>query len=264
MTTKIALDCMGGDYGVKVTVPTAIHFLKSHPDAHVILVGIADQIDKALKQTPHNADRVTVIHAEEVIGMNEGPAQALRTKKNSSMRLAINLIKDGRADACVSAGNTGALMAISRFVLKMLPGIERPAIASFLPTHSGQVCMLDLGANVDCSAEHLFQFAVMGSCLVSSSGGSNFPSIGLLNIGSEDSKGNEVVKEASELLKHSSLNFKGNVEGTDIYRGTTDVIVCDGFVGNVALKTSEGNLWNYRLSRASNAVVAKASRLYQR
>lgn len=240
MTTKIALDCMGGDYGVKVTVPTAIHFLKSHPDAHVILVGIADQIDKALKQTPHNADRVTVIHAEEVIGMNEGPAQALRTKKNSSMRLAINLIKDGRADACVSAGNTGALMAISRFVLKMLPGIERPAIASFLPTHSGQVCMLDLGANVDCSAEHLFQFAVMGSCLVSSSGGSNFPSIGLLNIGSEDSKGNEVVKEASELLKHSSLNFKGNVEGTDIYRGTTDVIVCDGFVGNVALKTSEG------------------------
>jgi glycerol-3-phosphate acyltransferase PlsX len=129
---------MGGDYGVKVTVPTAIHFLKSHPDAHVILVGIADQIDKALKQTPHNADRVTVIHAEEVIGMNEGPAQALRTKKNSSMRLAINLIKDGRADACVSAGNTGALMAISRFVLKMLPGIERPAIASFLPTHSGQ------------------------------------------------------------------------------------------------------------------------------
>ena len=240
MTTKIALDCMGGDYGVKVTVPTAIHFLKLHPDAHVILVGIADQIDKALKQTPHNADRVTVIHAEEVIGMNEGPAQALRTKKNSSMRLAINLIKDGRADACVSAGNTGALMAISRFVLKMLPGIERPAIASFLPTHSGQVCMLDLGANVDCSAEHLFQFAVMGSCLVSSSGGSNFPSIGLLNIGSEDSKGNEVVKEASELLKHSSLNFKGNVEGTDIYRGTTDVIVCDGFVGNVALKTSEG------------------------
>ena len=240
MTTKIALDCMGGDYGVKVTVPTAIHFLKSHPDAHVILVGIADQIDKALKQTPHNADRVTVIHAEEVIGMNEGPAQALRTKKNSSMRLAINLIKDGRADACVSAGNTGALMSISRFVLKMLPGIERPAIASFLPTHSGQVCMLDLGANVDCSAEHLFQFAVMGSCLVSSSGGSNFPSIGLLNIGSEDSKGNEVVKEASELLKHSSLNFKGNVEGTDIYRGTTDVIVCDGFVGNVALKTSEG------------------------
>ena len=240
MTTKIALDCMGGDYGVKVTVPTAIHFLKSHSDAHVILVGIADQIDKALKQTPHNADRVTVIHAEEVIGMNEGPALALRTKKNSSMRLAINLIKDGRADACVSAGNTGALMAISRFVLKMLPGIERPAIASFLPTHSGQVCMLDLGANVDCSAEHLFQFAVMGSCLVSSSGGSNFPSIGLLNIGSEDSKGNEVVKEASELLKHSSLNFKGNVEGTDIYRGTTDVIVCDGFVGNVALKTSEG------------------------
>jgi glycerol-3-phosphate acyltransferase PlsX len=156
------------------------------------------------------------------------------------MRIAVNLIKEGSANACVSAGNTGALMAISRFVLKMLPGIERPAIASFLPTHTSQVCMLDLGANVDCSAEHLFQFAVMGSCLVSSSGGRKFPTIGLLNVGVEDSKGNEVVKEASQLLKQSSLNFKGNVEGTDIYKGTTDVIVCDGFVGNVALKTSEG------------------------
>jgi glycerol-3-phosphate acyltransferase PlsX len=156
------------------------------------------------------------------------------------MRIAVNLIKEGSANACVSAGNTGALMAISRFVLKMLPGIERPAIASFLPTHTSQVCMLDLGANVDCSAEHLFQFAVMGSCLVSSSGGRSFPTIGLLNVGVEDSKGNEVVKEASQLLKQSSLNFKGNVEGTDIYKGTTDVIVCDGFVGNVALKTSEG------------------------
>jgi phosphate acyltransferase len=240
MTVTIALDCMGGDHGVKVTVPTAIHFVKNVPDAHVILVGLSDEINAALSRHPHNKDRLTVIHAEEVIGMDEGPAQALRTKKNSSMRIAVNLIKEDQANACVSAGNTGALMAISRFVLKMLPGIERPAIASFLPTHHGQVCMLDLGANVDCSAEHLFQFAVMGSCLVTSSGGSNFPSIGLLNIGSEDIKGNEVVKEASELLKHSSLNFKGNVEGTDIYRGTTDVIVCDGFVGNVALKTSEG------------------------
>lgn len=240
MTIRLAIDCMGGDFGVKVTVPAAIHFVKSHPDTHVILVGKSDQIKRRLKRYPHDSERVSVINADEIISMDEGPAQALRTKKNSSMRIAINLIKDGRANACVSAGNTGALMAISRFVLKMLPGIERPAIASFLPTHKGQVCMLDLGANVDCSADHLFQFAVMGSCLVTSSGGPTFPSIGLLNIGSEDIKGNEVVKEASELLKHSSLNFKGNVEGTDIYRGTTDVIVCDGFVGNIALKTSEG------------------------
>jgi glycerol-3-phosphate acyltransferase PlsX len=231
---------MGGDFGVEVTVPAAIHFVKSHPDTHIILVGKLDQISSKLKRYPHDPERISVIDAEEIISMDEGPAQALRSKKNSSMRIAIDLIKDGQANACVSAGNTGALMAISRFVLKMLPGIERPAIASFLPTHKGQVCMLDLGANVDCSADHLFQFAVMGSCLVTSSGGPTFPSIGLLNVGSEDIKGNEIVKEASELLKNSSLNFKGNVEGTDIYRGTTDVIVCDGFVGNIALKTSEG------------------------
>lgn len=240
MTIRIAIDCMGGDFGVEVTVPAAIHFVKSHPDTHIILVGKLDQISSKLKRYPHDPERLSIINAEEIISMDEGPAQALRSKKNSSMRIAIDLIKDGQANACVSAGNTGALMAISRFVLKMLPGIERPAIASFLPTHKGQVCMLDLGANVDCSADHLFQFAVMGSCLVTSSGGPTFPSIGLLNVGSEDIKGNEIVKEASELLKNSSLNFKGNVEGTDIYRGTTDVIVCDGFVGNIALKTSEG------------------------
>ena len=240
MTINIAIDCMGGDRGVSVTVPAAIQFIESHPDAHVILVGKTELIENVLAKSPHDEERLSVVNADEVISMEEGPAQALRTKKNSSMRIAVNLIKDGNADACVSAGNTGALMAISRFVLKMLPGIERPAIASFLPTHTSQVCMLDLGANVDCSAEHLFQFAVMGSCLVSSSGGCSFPTIGLLNVGVEDSKGNEVVKEASQLLKQSSLNFKGNVEGTDIYKGTTDVIVCDGFVGNVALKTSEG------------------------
>ena len=240
MTINIAIDCMGGDRGVSVTVPAAIHFIESHPDAHVILVGKTELIENVLAKSPHDEERLSVVNADEVISMEEGPAQALRTKKDSSMRIAVNLIKEGNANACVSAGNTGALMAISRFVLKMLPGIERPAIASFLPTHTSQVCMLDLGANVDCSAEHLFQFAVMGSCLVSSSGGRSFPTIGLLNVGVEDSKGNEVVKEASQLLKQSSLNFKGNVEGTDIYKGTTDVIVCDGFVGNVALKTSEG------------------------
>jgi glycerol-3-phosphate acyltransferase PlsX len=240
MTINIAIDCMGGDRGVSVTVPAAIQFIESHPDAHVILVGKTELIENVLANSPHDEERLSVVNADEVISMEEGPAQALRTKKNSSMRIAVNLIKEGSANACVSAGNTGALMAISRFVLKMLPGIERPAIASFLPTLTSQVCMLDLGANVDCSAEHLFQFAVMGSCLVSSSGGRSFPTVGLLNVGVEDSKGNEVVKEASQLLKQSSLNFKGNVEGTDIYKGTTDVIVCDGFVGNVALKTSEG------------------------
>jgi phosphate acyltransferase len=172
--------------------------------------------------------------------MDEPPAQALRGKRNSSMRVAIDLVKEGRAQACVSAGNTGALMAMSRFVLKMLPGIERPAIASFLPTLRGRTCMLDLGANVDCTAEHLLQFGVMGSCLVSAVEHVQRPSVGLLNIGSESIKGNDVVKQAAELLRDSGLNFYGNVEGTDIYMGTTDVIVCDGFVGNVALKTSEG------------------------
>ena len=172
--------------------------------------------------------------------MDDAPATALRRKPDSSMRIAIELVKSGEADACVSAGNTGALMAISWFVLRMLPGIERPAIASFLPTQKGRVCVLDLGANVDCTAEHLLQFAVMGSCLVSAVDHSERPSVGLLNIGEEEIKGNEVVKQAAELLRDSGLNFYGNIEGTDIYKGTTDVIVCDGFVGNVALKTSEG------------------------
>ena len=172
--------------------------------------------------------------------MDESPAAALRGKKDSSMRVAINLVKNGTAQACVSAGNTGALMAISRFVLKTLPDIERPAICSVMPTISGKTFMLDLGANVDCTAEQLLQFAVMGATLVSSVEHKEQPSIGLLNIGEEDIKGNEVVKRAAELLRASGLNFYGNVEGDDIYKGTTDVVVCDGFVGNVALKASEG------------------------
>ena len=172
--------------------------------------------------------------------MDEPPAAALRGKKDSSMRVAVNLVKNGTAHACVSAGNTGALMAISRFVLKMLPDIERPAICSVLPTLKGHTYVLDLGANVDCTAEHLLQFGVMGATLVSSVENKEQPSVGLLNIGEEDIKGNEVVKRAAELLRASGLNFYGNVEGDDIYKGTTDVVVCDGFVGNVALKTSEG------------------------
>jgi glycerol-3-phosphate acyltransferase PlsX len=241
MTVTVALDCMGGDHGVHVTVPAALDFIARTPDARVILVGLADAIGAELKkhgQAP--GDRVLVKAATEVVEMDEAPATALRRKPDSSMRLAVELVKSEEADACVSAGNTGALMAISWYVLKMLPGIERPAIASFLPTLRGRTCMLDLGANVDCTAEHLLQFGVMGSSLVAAVDHVERPSVGLLNIGEEEIKGNDVVKQAAELLRDSGLNFYGNIEGTDIYKGTTDVIVCDGFVGNVALKTSEG------------------------
>lgn len=241
MAITIALDCMGGDHGAHVTVPAALDFLADVADARVILVGIPAEIEAQLKtRTVPSENRIQIKSATEVVAMDEAPASALRGKRDSSMRIAIDLVKAEEADACVSAGNTGALMAISRFVLKMLPGIERPAIASFLPTQRGHTCVLDLGANVDCSPEHLLQFAVMGSALVSAVDHLERPLIGLLNIGEEEIKGNEVVKEAAELLRESGLNFHGNIEGTDIYRGTTDVIVCDGFVGNVALKTSEG------------------------
>ncbi len=232
---------MGGDHGVRVTVPAALDFLKREPDVSVILVGVADAIETELRRNgAHTHERLSIKAASQVVAMDDPPAQALRGKRDSSMRVAADLVKEQVADACVSAGNTGALMAISRFVLKMLPGIERPAIASFLPKVQGRVCVLDLGANVDCTAEHLVQFAVMGSCLVSAVAGIDRPSIGLLNIGEEEIKGNDVVKDAAELLRASDLNFAGNVEGADIYMGATDVIVCDGFVGNVALKTSEG------------------------
>ena len=232
---------MGGDHGVKVTVPAAIAFLEQHDDVSIILVGQGDAIEAELRHLgAGTSKRLRIQAASEVVGMDEPVAQALRGKRDSSMRVAIDLVKAETANACVSAGNTGALMAISRFVLKMLPGIERPAIASFLPTLTGRVCVLDLGANVDCTAEHLLQFAVMGSCLVSAIEHVDRPRIGLLNIGEEEIKGNDVVKDAGELLRASELNFEGNVEGSDIYVGSTDVIVCDGFVGNVALKTSEG------------------------
>ncbi len=241
MAITIALDCMGGDHGVRVTVPAAIDFLKREPDVSIILVGLVDVIEMELQRNGvATHDRLSIKAASQVVAMDDPPAQALRGKRDSSMRVAVDLVKEQVADACVSAGNTGALMAISRFVLKMLPGIERPAIASFLPKIQGRVCVLDLGANVDCTAENLVQFAVMGSCLVSAVDGIERPSIGLLNIGEEEIKGNDVVKDAAELLRASDLNFSGNVEGADIYMGATDVIVCDGFVGNVALKTSEG------------------------
>ena len=241
MQHSIAIDAMGGDYGIKVTVPASIQILQRFPEINIILVGNAVGIKRSLaKLKKSNHPRLSVLNATESVEMDESPQSALKNKKNSSMRLAINLVRSNEASACVSAGNTGALMATARFVLKMLPGIERPAIASNLPNRNGVTCMLDLGANTDSTPEQLLQFAVMGAMLTSTLTNKKNPSIGLLNIGSEDNKGNEVVKKTFELLKESHLNFYGNVEGDDIFKGTTDVVVCDGFVGNVALKTTEG------------------------
>jgi glycerol-3-phosphate acyltransferase PlsX len=230
---------MGGDHGIPVTVPAALAFLKHQPDAALLLVGREPDLKAALPAgVPQGAE---IVHADEVVEMHDPVAIALRTKRNSSMRVAINLVKEGRADVCVSAGNTGALMAIARFVLKTLEGIDRPAIAGVIPNQRGRVTtVLDLGANVDCGADHLFQFAVLGAALVAAIEEKDRPTVGLLNIGEELIKGNDVVKEAAELLRGSGLNFHGNVEGNDIFRGTTDVVVCDGFVGNVALKAAEG------------------------
>ena len=239
---RIAIDCMGGDHGVPVTVPASLSFLRQHSDVSLLLVGKAEIIEEQLRSVESSTRaRLEVVPATEVVGMDDPIEVALRRKRDSSMRVAAMLVRDGRADACLSAGNTGAWMAISRYVLKTLDGIERPAIASGIPNQTGGVTtMLDLGANVDCEPQHLLQFAVLGSCMVTALHGTERPTIGLLNIGEEVIKGNEVVKQAAELLRTSPLNFKGNVEGNDIYRGTVDVIVCDGFVGNVALKTSEG------------------------
>ena len=241
MDVIIAIDAMGGDHGTRVTIPAAVKYLQQHPTDTIVLVGLPDAIEAELRTVKTSiGPRLRIQAASEVVGMDESPQLVLRSKKDSSMRVAINLVKNGEASACVSAGNTGALMATARYVLKMLPGIDRPAIASFLPTYKGQVCMLDLGANVDCNAENLLQFALMGTALVYAIEHKNNPTVGLLNIGSEDIKGNEIVKQASELLQQSDLNFFGNIEGNDIFKGVTDVVVCDGFVGNVALKTTEG------------------------
>jgi len=241
MGVTIAIDCMGGDHGPVVTVPAALEFLRSHPQASAILVGREEAIAPLLgNATTEFGARIRVRAASEVVAMDDPPAIAMRNKKDSSMRVAVDLVKAGEASAAVSAGNTGALMAISRFVLKTLPGIDRPAIATVLPSMKGHTYVLDLGANVDCSAEHLLQFGVMGAMLVAAIEHKDRPTVGLLNIGEEVIKGNDVVKEAGELLRNSGLNFQGNVEGNDIYEGTVDVVVCDGFVGNVALKTAEG------------------------
>ena len=240
MTITLAVDAMGGDHGPSVTIPASINALSKYDQLHIILVGDKELIQIELQKNKYTNTRLSIQHASEVVEMDESPQSALKNKKDSSMRVAINLIKEEKAQACVSAGNTGALMATARYVLKMLPGIDRPAIASSLPSQKGTTYMLDLGANTDCTAENLLQFAVMGAMLVSSVTGNPKPSVGLLNIGSEDMKGTEVIRQAGELLRRSHLNFYGNVEGNDIFKGTTDVVVCDGFVGNVALKTAEG------------------------
>lgn len=231
---------MGGDHGPPVTIPAVFDFLRRDPDCATILVGREEVLRPLLHQGTEFGARLRIHHASEVVEMHEPVATALRNKKDSSMRVIADLVKDGTANAAISAGNTGALMAISRFVLRTLPGIDRPAIATILPTTTGHTYVLDLGANVDCSAEHLLQFGIMGAMLVSALEHRDRPSVGLLNIGEEDIKGNEVVKQAAELLKDSGLNFCGNVEGDDIWKGAADVVVCDGFVGNVVLKSSEG------------------------
>lgn len=241
MDITVAIDAMGGDHGPHVTIPAALKALEADAELNIVLVGLSDAITAELKsQKVSPGPRLRIHHANEVVTMDESPQLALKNKKDSSMRVAINLVKNGEAAACVSAGNTGALMATARFVLKTLPGIDRPAIAGIFPSQKGKTYVLDLGANADSTPEQLLQFAVMGSMLVACVEHKERPTVGLLNIGSEDIKGNEVVKQAAELLRASHLNFYGNIEGNDIFKGTTDLVVCDGFVGNVALKASEG------------------------
>lgn len=238
----IALDAMGGDHGPEVVVPAAIRFLRECDDRiELILVGDTDEVQRQLEAAGGGSDeRIRIHHASQIVAMDELPSHALRSKKDSSMRVAINLVNEGKADACVSAGNTGALMATARFVLKTLPGIDRPAICTVMPSIQGHTYVLDLGANVDSSSEHLFQFAVMGSVLASAVDNIDRPRVGLLNIGEEEIKGNERVKVAAQLLGASDLNYVGFVEGDGIFSGNANVVVCDGFVGNVALKSAEG------------------------
>ncbi len=237
----IAIDAMGGDFGPHCIVPASIACLVEFPSLHLVLVGQAPILEDLIARHPAvDRARLHVEHASEVIGMDERPSQALRGKPDASMRVALELVRNGRAQACVSAGNTGALMALSRYVLKTLPGIDRPAMVSPVPTATGSCQLLDLGANVDCSAEHLYQFAVMGSVAAEALGVVN-PRVALLNVGTEEVKGNQQVKLAASLLQQAhALNYTGFIEGDGLYRGEADVVVCDGFVGNILLKSSEG------------------------
>jgi len=243
MAIKVSIDASGGDYGIPVTIEAGINALSKYEDLQIHFVGDSLSIENELKKHRKSnllKNRIDITHASEVISMDESPSNALRKKKDSSMRIAINLVKDGIADACVSAGNTGALMAIARFVLKTIDGVDRPAIMSSVPTITGHNHMLDLGANIDSKPETLLQFAIMGSIAVQHTENIQKPSIGLLNVGVEDMKGHEKIQATADLLKDSSLNYQGFVEGDDIYKGVVDVIVCDGFEGNIALKASEG------------------------
>lgn len=240
MAIRIAVDAMGGDHGLLVTVPASINALKKFPDIHITLVGNEDQIQTELKNFHYDSDRLSVVHAEQVVEMDDLPSKALRNKRKSSMRIALNLVKKDEAQACVSAGNTGALMAVAKFVLKTLPGIDRPAICTSMPTMKGHVHVLDLGANVGVSGESLAQFAIMGSVLAKAVDDNPQPRVGLLNIGEEEIKGHQRIKDAHQLLVNAQINYCGYVEGDDIFKGNADVVSCDGFDGNIALKASEG------------------------
>lgn len=262
----LAIDAMGGDHGLSVVIPACVNAAKKNPDLHLILVGVQDQIDLALKkQGAAYLSQFSIVHASEQVTMDELPSHALRNKKDSSMRVAINLVKEGKAQACVSAGNTGALMATARYVLKTLPGIDRPAIISQMPTMKSKTWVIDLGANVDSCAEHLFQFAVMGSALIQAIDNKARPKIAVLNIGVEEIKGNDQVKRTAHMLAECSMmNYVGYVEGNHCYTGDVDLIVCDGFVGNVALKASEGiaKLFSTAIKEAFNKnIFTKAAGL---
>ena len=255
MSIVLAIDAMGGDHGLPVIIPACIKFLDTKLDVSLILVGDKDGIHQYFGNNLNKySNRLTVIHTSQIIEMDESPQLAMRNKKDSSMRIAINQIKESKAHAIISAGNTGALMAIAKYVLGTVNGIERPAIAKLLPTINGEVCMLDLGANVESTPNQLLQFAVMGAQLMYAVTHNKQPSVGLLNIGTESIKGHDNVKSASELLQKSSLNYYGNVEGDDITKGTVDVVVCDGFTGNIVLKTIEGTvkMISYFLKNAFN------------
>ena len=236
----IAIDAMGGDFGPHCIVPASLRCLAEVPSLHLALVGQSSILEEIIAQAPSvDHSRLQIINADEVIGMDERPAQVLRTKPRASMRLALEMVRDGQAQALVSAGNTGALMALARQILKTLPGIDRPAMMTAIPTLEGPCLLLDLGANVDCTAEQLYQFAVMGS-VAAQSFGIDKPRVSLLNIGTEEIKGNQQVKAAAALLRHADINYRGFIEGDGLFRGETDVAVCDGFVGNILLKSSEG------------------------
>ncbi len=238
---KISIDAMGGDHGLGTTVPAAIEYLQQQPEDEIVLVGDEDEISSSIKIAGKMPmDRLSIRHAAEVVTMDDSPAYALRKIKDSSMRVAINLVKEGFTHACVSAGNTGALMATARFVLRTIPGIDRPAICAALPRLNGHTYMLDLGANVDVRPEILLQFGLMGSQMVECLDGKSNPTVALLNIGVEEMKGNDAIKATAELFKSSRLNYTGFIEADEIYLGETDLIVCDGILGNIALKASEG------------------------